>query len=226
MKQKRLPQPIALKGLLIATVLLAGPISGFLNAQPVLVTDSLALVDLFNDTEGNDWKNKTGWLTNPVKQWTGVTLSSDGTRVTSVSLANNGLEGTIPESIGNLNHLEVLDLSYNALSGSIPAAIGNLVNLKYLRLTSNQLTGPIPGSLGSCTGLINLYLPGNKLSGNIPAEIGNLTSLTQLKLFMNQLSGEVPPCIINMSALQIIELNTNLLEGSFPRSPILLQNWI
>ena len=45
------------------------------NAQ-VNVQDSLALVDLYNSTDGSHWKQNKNWLTsNPVKTWYGIKLN-------------------------------------------------------------------------------------------------------------------------------------------------------
>src|SRR3982750_1324368 len=89
------------------------------------VNDSLALVDLYNSTNGSGWYNNTNWLTiNPVSTWYGITVTDS--RVTSIQIS--GMKGTIPSSIGNLVNLNYLDLR-GTLSGSIPSTIGNLVNL-------------------------------------------------------------------------------------------------
>src|SRR5262245_48443942 len=40
------------------------------------VNDSLALVDLYNSTNGPAWNSRTNWLTSaPVNTWKGVTVS-------------------------------------------------------------------------------------------------------------------------------------------------------
>src|SRR5690349_4348064 len=81
----------------------------------VNVQDSLALVDLYNSTNGPNWSNHRNWLKSPVSKWNGILVTN--TRVTGLSLA------------------------YNNLKGSIPFSIGNLVNLQYLYLYGNQLGG-------------------------------------------------------------------------------------
>lgn len=63
------------------------------------------------------------------------------TKLTTLSLYDNRLTGTIPTHLCLLEHLKFLRLGNNALSGRIPNDIGNLTNLKWLRLNSNKLTG-------------------------------------------------------------------------------------
>src|SRR4051794_39036605 len=84
------------------------------------VNDSLALVDLYNSTNGPGWYVHTNWLTEkPVNTWYGVEVT--GTRVTIINLAGNRLINTIPSSIGNLIQLQYLELYSNQLSSSIPS---------------------------------------------------------------------------------------------------------
>jgi len=97
-------------------------------AQAVNKQDSLALVDLYNSTNGLNWEVNSNWLTNhPVNTWYRITVT--GTTVTEINLNVNNLNGSIPSSIGNLVNLKNLYLSLNQLSGSIPSSIGNLVNI-------------------------------------------------------------------------------------------------
>jgi len=46
------------------------------NAQ-VNKQDSLALVDLYNSTDGPNWYNQTNWLTSkPVSKWYGIKVAN------------------------------------------------------------------------------------------------------------------------------------------------------
>src|SRR5690242_7433106 len=76
----------------------------------VNVQDSLALVDLYDSTDGPNWPPfPVKWkLHSPVSQWIGVFLSNN--RVIGLSLSSFGLVGTIPSSIGNLSNLQFLVL--------------------------------------------------------------------------------------------------------------------
>ena len=181
----------------------------------VNATDSLALVALYNSTNGPGWTNKTNWLTGPVSTWFGVTVGNG--RVNNISLQNNNLNGILPSALGSLSALHDLQLSQNQLSGSIPVEIGNLTKLVQLFLFSNHLSGQIPAEIGNLSALQTLFLYENQLSGKIPPEIGNLTKLTQLILGSNQLSGSIPSEIGNLTALQILWLYYNQLSGTIPQ---------
>lgn len=47
-------------------------------------------------------------------------------------LHDNNLSGVIPEYLGGMLNLQILNLGNNKFSGSIPADLGQLPNLKHL----------------------------------------------------------------------------------------------
>ncbi|GMH18284.1 hypothetical protein Nepgr_020125 [Nepenthes gracilis] len=87
---------------------------------------------------------------------------------TSIDFSNNGFTGEIPELLGNLKGLIVLNLSHNSLSGSIPQSMGNISELESLDLSFNELSGSIPEELVNLNFLSLLNLSFNKLVGEIP----------------------------------------------------------
>ena len=180
----------------------------------VLEQDSLALVALYESTNGAGWTNNTGWLTGAVSEWHGITVS--GERVTRMALGSNNLTGIIPAEIGGLTALEVLHLFVNQLSGSIPPEIGRLSKLKNLNISFNELTGSIPSEIGNLADLEILTFSHNELSGSIPDEIGNLTHLTEIYLQSNQLEGPIPAAIENLINLRNIYFSNNQLSASIP----------
>jgi hypothetical protein len=86
-------------------------------AQSINKQDSLALVDLYNSTNGQNWDYHDNWLTGPVTTWYGIFVVNK--RVKEISLGPNNLTGNIPSSLGNLINLTGLYLADNKLSGSI-----------------------------------------------------------------------------------------------------------
>ncbi|XP_060211143.1 receptor-like protein 9DC3 [Lycium barbarum] len=88
--------------------------------------------------------------------------------MTSIDLSSNRFEGDIPNSLGSLNSLVLLNLSHNNFWGYIPAEIAKLHELEALDLSWNRLIGEIPGQLSSLTFLEVLNLSYNHLVGRIP----------------------------------------------------------
>ncbi len=174
-----------------------------------------ALQDLYNSTNGVNWSDKTGWLANNTPcDWFGVTCRNG--QVVYLNLSNNGLQGNIPETIGNFSTLEYLNLDGNELVGSIPTGIGQLTVLDQLRLKDNQLT-TIPDSIGQCAALTFLDLKENKISV-IPSQLGALSNLTYLELSSNQLtSTSFPAEFSHLTALETLGLFENSLT-SLPAS--------
>ncbi|CDP13063.1 unnamed protein product [Coffea canephora] len=86
----------------------------------------------------------------------------------SIDLSCNSFEGNIPETIGELNALYLLNLSHNAFTGTIPKSFGDLTQLESLDLSLNRLSGMIPPELANLTFLSVLNLSFNQLLGSIP----------------------------------------------------------
>lgn len=178
------------------------------------LTDSLTLVSFYNATNGSGWTNNANWLSGTIDTWYGVGLN--GNRVTSVSLPNNLLQGSLPLSFSNLSAIDTLLLNNNQLSGSIPPDMIKLTSLQVLNLANNSFVGSIPPELGSLTNLRTLNLGTNQLTGNIPTALGNISSLLELRLLNNQLSGPIPISLTTIPGLSVIILNNNPLLTTIP----------
>ncbi|XP_026444568.1 receptor-like protein EIX2 [Papaver somniferum] len=85
-----------------------------------------------------------------------------------IDLSCNFLTGNIPQEIGLLEGLAMLNLSHNLLSGNIPSSVGNMSSLESLDLSCNRLSGHIPQSLTSIDSLGFLNLSNNNFTGRIP----------------------------------------------------------
>ena len=202
---------------LSATILLrrhAGlPLESFLTNK---ATSKAALIEMYNATDGPNWKNNTNWLSDrPMDEWYGVRTDGTG-RVIDLVLYNNKLRGQIPSELGSLSNLTRLDLGNNQLSGPLPSELRQLTNLTNLRLSNNQLSGEIPVWIGSLSNLRWLSLGGNSWSDSIPSELGNLSNLESLELRRIQLSGPIPAWLANLTNLKYLYLYTNRLSGPIP----------
>ncbi|KAJ4904494.1 receptor like protein 48 [Raphanus sativus] len=84
----------------------------------------------------------------------------------TIDVSGNRLEGDIPQSIGLLKELIVLNMSNNAFMGRIPPSLSNLTNLQSLDLSQNRLSGSIPQELEKLTFLAWMNFSNNMLESN------------------------------------------------------------
>jgi hypothetical protein len=180
-------------------------------------TEEQALVALYRQTGGEDWRDRTGWLTEDDPcTWAGVTC--EGSRVTGLTLAGNRLAGTLPADLGLASYLTRLDLSGNRLQGSIPAELGNLRSLAVLNLSENRLAGTLPPRLRLLRSLRILDLHENALTGPLPPSLQDLTALEYLNLADNRFTGTVPPELGRLTRLVTLRLDGNDLHGPLPET--------
>ncbi|KAH7576076.1 hypothetical protein JRO89_XS02G0287100 [Xanthoceras sorbifolium] len=134
----------------------------------------------------------------------------------TIYMKSCNISGSIPEEIGNLKNLMMLDLSINEVTGSIPITLKNLQNLQGLSLEYNKLEGFILDDLCHLDNLVELYLESNKLSGAIPACLGHLTSLRLLLLGSNRLTSVIPSSLWKLKDIVHLNLSSNSLMGNLP----------
>ncbi|KAH7669471.1 Non-specific serine/threonine protein kinase protein, partial [Dioscorea alata] len=112
------------------------------------------------------------------------------------------VKGEIPDWVGNIENLKVLDLSNNILSGSLPSSLARLSSLEELLISSNELNGTLPEEIGKLAKLVNLDLSDNQLHGAISeAHFAQLEKLDMLDLSLNSMvfnvsSDWVPPFLL------------------------------
>ncbi|CAN8260367.1 unnamed protein product [Cochlearia groenlandica] len=86
----------------------------------------------------------------------------------AIDFSGNKFFGDIPESIGLLKELAIVNLSGNAFTSNIPRSLSNLTKLEVLDLSRNKLSGQIPQDLGSLSFLSIMDFSHNNLEGPIP----------------------------------------------------------
>ena len=131
----------------------------------VKLDDKGSLEAIYENTNGLDWINNTGWLNDEIPhcEWFGITCNDDGI-IIGIDLRSNNLTGQfpvytrsfmaygvpIPESfwpftkhgLAELFDLRRLDLSNNALTGTIDyQPLYNLRKLTHFDVSGNQLSG-------------------------------------------------------------------------------------
>ena len=103
--------------------------------DPETANDSLALVSIYQNTDGENWTDNTNWLTGRLRSWAGITMN--GTRVTTIDLNSNNLQGNFPELTGVLDQVTNLDVSNNEILTM--GGIAGLDALSVLILSGNRL---------------------------------------------------------------------------------------
>ncbi len=169
--------------------------------QPAAAPDEremAALAAIYNATGGDDWFDRTNWLSDePAQFWSGISVDSEG-HISELRLGGNDLSGEIPTALSDLTSLNRLYLGGNDLAGTIPEKLGSLTGLERLHLDNNQLSGTIPSELGSLTNIKAIYLQGNQLTGALPS---TFTQLTTLEVFAFS-NGEAGLCAPTDDAFQ------------------------
>ncbi|VAI26664.1 unnamed protein product [Triticum turgidum subsp. durum] len=129
------------------------------------------------------------------------------------------LSGKLPDALGNMTSLKVLDVSATNLNKT--GNLKNLCSLEILDLSENRMNGDIMvlmEGLPQCTWekLQELEFGGNKFTGVVPNFIGEFSSLSMLYLYSNSIVGPLPPGLWNLVNLTILDLSENQLNGNVP----------
>ncbi len=128
-------------------------------------------------------------------------------KITTLNFTNEQLT-TLPDWIGKLKNLQMLDLSGNKFK-TIPSEIWNLKNLKHLGLYNNAIE-KLPDEIANLENLQKLDLTANQLR-TLPDSFGKLKNLQILNLFNNQLT-TLPESFGNLKSLQTLDLTANQLR--------------
>ncbi|GLJ55631.1 hypothetical protein SUGI_1194780 [Cryptomeria japonica] len=137
-------------------------------------------------------------------------------RLQNLSLSRVNLVGPIPDFLGQMVQLYVLELAYNKLSGAIPSTFSRS-GIQVLQL-NNQDTSALSGSLdllGTMQSLTQLWLHGNNFNGTIPVSLSNCVSLKDIRLNQNDLVGPIPFQFTDLS-LSNLSVDNNKLTGPIP----------
>ncbi|MEO1256220.1 MAG: hypothetical protein AAFY41_15230, partial [Bacteroidota bacterium] len=102
-----------------------------------LEKDIAGLTQFYDDTNGDNWTDNSGWLSDDITTWNGVIMNETQTRVIGVSLANNNLSGDVSEAITEVLNLDSLNISTNQITGIPDFTV--LPEFSVLRVENNQI---------------------------------------------------------------------------------------
>ena len=144
-------------------------------------TDMETLERVHETSGGANWTSADGWFKTPVlEEWYGVTTDSIG-RVVALDLADNGLEGRLPSSLGRLAALTILRVGGNALSGRLPRSLAHL-DLAELHYAGTALCAPADASFQT-------WLNGIDSHEGTGAECGRMTDRETLEALFETTGG-------------------------------------
>lgn len=185
------------------------------------IVQRYALGCLFYSTDGANWTNSDGWITNRDEcNWYSLSsnLCDQNGVITNIDLSYNGLSGVLPNELEYLTGLQSIRISNgdpnHRIGGVLPHQLGALVHLEELIIRGHALTGPIRSELGELRQLKVLDLSMNSFSQAIPTELGSrLSQLRTLDLSMNQLTGTLPSTINLLRRIERLSVGDNQLYG-------------
>uniref|UniRef100_A0A7N0T703 non-specific serine/threonine protein kinase n=1 Tax=Kalanchoe fedtschenkoi TaxID=63787 RepID=A0A7N0T703_KALFE len=146
-------------------------------------------------------------------------------RATFLSFSFNNFIGAIPSSLSNISALTHFPIQENDLTGHVPDNLGKLKHLSVLQLAGNHLGSKESNdlsfldSLTNCTNLKALFMDDNRFGGPLPDSIANFSSSLQyLGMSENYITGPIPEGIGELSGLSLLAFSFNLLDSVIPNS--------
>ncbi len=137
-----------------------------------------------------------------------------------LALGGNALSDTMPKEIGKLKKLVNLHIWSTDVSGSIPDEIGDLSSLEVVQIADNKsLIDILSPELGKLTNLKTLQVHGNAITGAIPKELGSMQNLKALSVRDNRLSGTIPPEFKQLKKLIEFRCSNNSITGGLANLP-------
>ncbi|KAK4285841.1 hypothetical protein QN277_002481 [Acacia crassicarpa] len=170
-----------------------------------------ALRDIGKRLGKKDWN----FSVDPCSGLSGWNVNCSSGHITSIILREGSLQGSLPQELVRLPHLQNLILTRNYLTGTIPPLWGSM-KLVTIILLANRLTGSIPTELANISTLQILNIGFNQFSGNLPPELGKLPQLQRLHLASNNFTGEIPATFAGLTKLTHFRISDNQFFGKIP----------
>ncbi len=193
--------------------------------------DSLALVAYYESTNGDQWIDNSGWLTDaPVYSWVGIeevaNVAGDGEpadwRVTVIDMPRNNMTvpGPLPADLADLEFLEDFKADVNLHIGGLPPELATLDRLQFLLVRTNLFTGTVDWDVFSqMESMQQFRIRQNYFSGPLPQTLGGNGSwpaLTRLYVDDNRFTGQIPEVHSELTTLNRVYFHNNRLTGPIP----------
>jgi len=141
-----------------------------------------------------------------------------------LDLSGNNFGGSLPDCLGNLSSLQLLDVSINHFTGNIASGpLTNLTSLEFLSLSNNLFEVPTSMKPFMNHSSLKFFSNENNRLVTEPAAFDNLIPKFQLVFFslsnsqtMEALNVEIPDFLYYQYDLRILDLSHNNITGMFP----------
>ena len=160
----------------------------------------------------------SGWSGSNFCIWSGVVCTYNGF-VRSISIPSQNISGSLPDDLSSLSQLTTISLQNNRLSGSIPS-FANLKLLQEIHLDSNNFSSVPHGAFSGLNRLQILSIDDNPHLNpwTFPAELSDSTILVEFYAKNTNLIGSIPDVFDFLKSLQTLRLSNNNLTGLIPNS--------
>lgn len=205
---------------------LSGPARSYQGLEKLQNLKALEIYGLRNDIPDAIWK-----LTNLERLWivgdqfTGSLSPEIGNlkKMKSLKIDKSAfigkvasLQEALPETIWELENLEILFLRRACVGGTISPNVSNLKKIRQINIINCGLTGEIPNEIYTLPEITKLELYNNQLTGTLSPEVGNLATLEYLWVNDNQLAGTLPATLGKLSKLESLKVENNQFTGAIP----------
>lgn len=149
-------------------------------------------------------------------------------RELNLSRMGFGVARAVPDWLGNITSLVIVDLSWSGFQGTLPSSLMNCVNLTTLILSTNNFQGLLPTWIGDLRSLKTLdvrfsqgqqatWLPMNPF--HVDVSLGQLTLLELLDISNNAVNSPlIDPLFGNLTRLKSLNIDGCGLNGTLPSS--------
>jgi len=219
-------------GLLVLLALL-----GRSGGSAVTEEERLALVAIYESTDGPGWVDNSNWLSgdpcHPTRPWFGLYDESGVLPCTDVigeiRFDSNGLKGSLPDVFAPFSTVRTVRFLQEGITGQIPASLFLPPKLEVLNIYDCSVSSTIPSQVGLASELRVLHLSNPPLTvrrrfhGSVPSEIGKCTKLEEISLSGNRLSPPLPREMRNLKSMVTYIGDVSFLD--YQLFPWFICNW-